>query len=172
MIVRIAAQSDVPNMLERHVSLEMKNRILGLVTPFLVAVGCTVMLPTAAHATGSICGGYTNIVYANRYNDSKGNPMATIYVYTKGSAVDQYQTTTPTCAIFYAEGNYSGESKYMGVTLCSDYIGVPCTTNHGNFKSYAGPVYQARGGCGTVTYDMKNTAGTTIVSDSSALGCD
>ncbi|MFC1417652.1 hypothetical protein [Streptacidiphilus cavernicola] len=150
----------------------MKTRILGLLAPLAMAVGCLVAVPTAAHATGSICGGYTNIVYANRYNDSKGNPMATIYVYTKGGAVDQYKLTTPTCAILYAEGAYSGESKYMGVTLCSDYVAVPCTTDHGTYKSYAGPVYQAHGGCGSVTYVMKNTAGTTIVSDSSALGCD
>jgi hypothetical protein len=150
----------------------MKTRILGVFAPLLLAIGTIIAVPSVANAAAP-CSGYTNIVYADRFNDSKGIPMATVYVYTKGTVSQQLDPETPTCGVLYAEGNYTAQSKYMGITLCSNYVGVPCSTNHGNFKEYAGPVYQAHGGCGSVTFVMKNAKGTTIVNGSNnTLGCE
>ncbi|MFI9272128.1 hypothetical protein ACIGXM_15595 [Kitasatospora sp. NPDC052896] len=149
----------------------MKTRILKMLAPLVIAIGSVIGVPAAAHAA-TLCGGYTNIGEAEQFKDSKGVPMATLYLYSKGGPGSQYSSDTPTCGILFAEGSYSQESKYMGITLCSNYIGVPCTTDHGNYREYAGPVYQARGGCGQATFVMKNPQGTTIVSGTRGFNCD
>ncbi|MET7782727.1 hypothetical protein ABZT28_44680 [Streptomyces sp. NPDC005388] len=46
----------------------------------------------------------------------------------------------------------------MKLKLCSNYTAEGCASDEGNFSQYAGPVYRAHGGCGTVTALMKNTS--------------
>ncbi|MEE4543529.1 hypothetical protein V2S66_16300 [Streptomyces sp. V4-01] len=145
-------------------------RVLRTVAPLVLAAGTVIAIPTVSHAASAPCAGYTiDNDAAQRYYDSKGVAVATSYIYTKGSP---YLDSSPSCAVFYAEGTYSTETKYMGITLCDNYTATACDTDHGNYKEYAGPVTQAHGGCGTVHVVMRNPAGTTIVDSSYGMPCD
>ncbi|MCQ4083994.1 hypothetical protein NGB36_26255 [Streptomyces sp. RB6PN25] len=127
------------------------------------AVHSVTVRPNAQlEAAGStVCGsGYTTIEEARRWTDSRGNPLGDVYTYTNGQTTGPNYQDKPVCAAFF---NDIGASRYMKITLCDNYTGDPCTSDAGNYSSYAGPVYQRRGFCGTVTVLMKN-GGTTIVS--------
>jgi hypothetical protein len=147
-------------------------RLLRSAAPLVLAAGTVIAVPTVSHAATATapCAGYTVDADASvRYFDSKGVPVATSYIYSKGSP---YDANSPTCAVFYAEGVYSGETKYMGITLCDNWTATACDTDHGNYQDYAGPVTQAKGGCGSVHVVMRNPAGTTIVDNSYGMPCD
>ncbi|MDH6109304.1 hypothetical protein P3T36_000076 [Kitasatospora sp. MAP12-15] len=146
----------------------MIKRLAAMLSPLVLAGGMLIAFPGTSQAATD-CAGLTHISYAERFNDSKGVPMATLYIYNKTSAV---MSDEPACAILYSEGAYYGQAKYMSITICDNYTGDPCVTNRGTFKDFAGPVVQKRGGCSTVTYEMKNSKGVVIVKGSAGDPCD
>ncbi|MFI2640837.1 hypothetical protein [Streptomyces sp. NPDC018610] len=119
----------------------------------------------AATATANVCGsGYTISVGAWRYGTN-----GTTYTWTNGTSGSGYYDK-PICAVFF---NDTGASRYMGVRLRSNYTADPAAEDFGTYGSYAGPVYQKRGYCGTVYSYMKDSSGKAVVDNVQTVGaCD
>ncbi|MFJ8022372.1 hypothetical protein [Streptomyces sp. NPDC096311] len=107
--------------------------------------------PVAVVAAATVCGTGYNLYKAEQLPDA--SRLGTLFVYVKGS--NPASNDAPTCAIF--DNNTSG-AKWMKLKLCSNYTAEGCASDEGNFSEYAGPVYRAHGGCGTVTALMKNSS--------------
>ncbi|MCX4430652.1 hypothetical protein [Streptomyces mirabilis] len=107
--------------------------------------------PAAVVAAATVCGTGYNLYKAEQLPDA--SRLGTLFVYVKGS--NPASNDAPTCAIF--DNNTSG-AKWMKLKLCSNCTAEGCASDEGNFSQYAGPVYRAHGGCGTVTALMKNTS--------------
>ncbi|MGW5211675.1 hypothetical protein ACWEQO_10795 [Streptomyces sp. NPDC004051] len=116
----------------------------------------------AAVAAANVCGsGYTISTGAWRY-DTYG----TTYTWTNGTSGSGYYDK-PICAVFF---NDSGYTRYMGVRLKSNYTSDAPAEDFGAFGSYAGPVYQKRGYCGTVYSYMQDSNGKILVDRVQTVG--
>ncbi|MFE1855396.1 hypothetical protein [Streptomyces sp. NPDC059489] len=121
---------------------------------------------TAAAAAGAnVCGaGYTISTGAWRYGTN-----GTTYTWTNGTSGSGYYDK-PICAVFF---NDTGASRSMGVRLRSNYTADAPAEDFGTFSTYAGPVYQKRGYCGTVYSYMKDSSGKAVVDNTQTIGaCD
>ncbi|MHC0430862.1 hypothetical protein ACX6XY_11815 [Streptomyces sp. O3] len=106
--------------------------------------------PQRALLSGVVCGSsYPTLVHAERL-PYPSNRKATVYIW-------QGKTTGPNfydkaiCATLW---NDTGKRHKVEARLCSNYTSDGCDTNSGWFSSYAGPVYQKRGYCGTMRSRM------------------
>ncbi len=108
--------------------------------------------PNAVTAAATVCGSGYHLYSADMLPDA--SRKATLFVYVKGS--NPASNDAPTCAIL---DNNTGSAKWMKLKLCSNYTADGCASDEGTFSQYAGPVYRAHGGCGTVTALMKTTSG-------------
>ncbi|MFE2940762.1 hypothetical protein ACFXKG_17135 [Streptomyces sp. NPDC059255] len=109
-----------------------------------------------AVAAANVCGtGYTISTNAVRYGT-----YGTTYTWTNGTTSGSSYYDKPICAVFF---NDTGASKSMGVRLRSNYTADAPAEDFGTYSSYAGPVYQKRGYCGTAYSYMKS--GSTVVVD-------
>jgi hypothetical protein len=116
----------------------------------------------AAAAAANVCGsGYTISTGAWRYST-----YGTTYTWTNGTSGSGYYDK-PICAVFF---NDTGASRSMGVRLRSNYTADPAAEDFGTYSSYAGPVYQKRGYCGTVYSYMKNSSGQVVVDNTQTIG--
>ncbi|MFH9040459.1 hypothetical protein ACH4FA_14010 [Streptomyces sp. NPDC017966] len=116
----------------------------------------------AAVAAANVCGsGYTISTGAWRYDG-----YGTTYTWTNGTSGAGYYDR-PICAVFF---NDSGYTKYMGVRLRSNYTADAPAEDFGAFGSYAGPVYQKRGYCGTVYSYMEASNGNVLVDRTQTVG--
>ncbi|MFJ8795135.1 hypothetical protein [Streptomyces sp. NPDC102462] len=135
-----------------------------------LAAGTVVAVPSTSHAyVVSECLDFPYMVGQRTWKDSAGQAMANVAIYGKRNASADPGSI---CAYFAARGAYEGVAKYMGITLCDNWVDTPCDSDTGTFKYYAGPVYQKDGACGYATVRMRNAAGTTIINDSYYLVCD
>ncbi|MCP3765756.1 MULTISPECIES: hypothetical protein [unclassified Streptomyces] len=117
---------------------------------------------SAAVAASNVCGsGYTISTGAWRY-DTYG----TTYTWTNGTSGSGYYDK-PICAVFF---NDSGYTRYMGVRLKSNYTSDAPAEDFGAFGSYAGPVYQKRGYCGTVYSYMQDSNAKVLVDRVQTVG--
>jgi hypothetical protein len=117
----------------------------------------------AATATANVCGsGYTISTGAWRYST-----YGTTYTWTNGTTTGSSYYDKPICAVFF---NDSGYTKYMGVRLSSNYTADAPAQDFGAYGSYAGPVYQKRGYCGTVYSYMEDSAGKVLVDNVETVG--
>ncbi|MFI6583015.1 hypothetical protein [Embleya sp. NPDC050493] len=108
--------------------------------------------PGAVRAALVVCGANYVLENAERL-PSSDNRLATLFTYRIPGNIPNDE---PTCAIL---DNNTASTKWMKLKLCSNWIADGCAEDVGNFTSYAGPVYRARGGCGKVYAIMKNSAG-------------
>ncbi|MFD0228805.1 hypothetical protein ACWGPD_17630 [Streptomyces hirsutus] len=116
----------------------------------------------AAVAAANVCGsGYTISTGAWRYST-----YGTTYTWTNGTSGSGYYDK-PICAVFF---NDSGYTRYMGVRLRSNYTADAPAEDFGAFGSYAGPVYQKRGYCGTVYSYMQDSTGKVLVDNVQTIG--
>ncbi|MEZ3178720.1 hypothetical protein KYY02_08385 [Streptomyces pimonensis] len=116
----------------------------------------------AAVAAANVCGsGYTISTGAWRHDG-----YGTTYTWTDGTSGAGYYDR-PICAVFF---NDSGYTKYMGVRLRSNYTADAPDEDFGAFGSYAGPVYQKRGYCGTVYSYMEASNGNVLVDRTQTVG--
>lgn len=102
-----------------------------------------------ATAAANVCGsGYTISVRAARYGT-----YGTTYTWTNGKITgDNAYYDRPICAVFF---NDTGSAHYMRLKLADNYTSTPDVEDSGTFSSYAGPLYQNRGYCGTAYSNMK-----------------
>jgi hypothetical protein len=107
--------------------------------------------PAGVVAAATVCGTGYDLYRAAMLPDA--SRKGTLFVYVKGD--NPSSNDAPTCAIL---DNNTGSAKWMKLKLCSNYTAEGCASDEGNFSEYAGPVYRAHGGCGTVTALMKNTS--------------
>ncbi|MFM9615447.1 hypothetical protein [Streptomyces niveiscabiei] len=99
---------------------------------------------SAAIAAANVCGtGYTISTGAWRYST-----YGTTYAWTNGTSG-------------------SGSTRYIGVRLRSNYT---ADAPDEDFGSYAGPVHQKRGYCGTVYSYMRDSAGKALVDRVQTVG--
>ncbi|MFJ9855419.1 hypothetical protein [Streptomyces sp. NPDC101150] len=120
--------------------------------------------PSAAAAAANVCGsGYTISVSAARYGS-----YGTVYTWTNGktSGPNAYYDK-PICGVFF---NDTGAARYMGIRLNDNYTATPAVEDFGTYSTYAGPVYQNRGYCGTVYSYMKQPNGTVVVDNKLGVG--
>lgn len=109
-----------------------------------------------AAATANVCGsGYTISTGAARYST-----YGSTYTWTNGATTGGSYYDKPICAVFF---NDTGYTRYMGIRLKDNYTATPDTEDFGSYGTYAGPVYQNRGYCGTAYSYMK--VGTQVVVD-------
>ncbi len=134
------------------------------------AVAGTVKIITAniqlAAASVNVCGaGYAISTGAWRYGT-----WGTTYTWTNGNTTGPNYEDRPICAVFF---NDTGSAHYMGVRLRTNYTSIGPVQNFGTFSSYAGPVYQSKGYCGTVYSYMKAPNGAVVVDNDQTVGaCD
>lgn len=118
--------------------------------------------PVAAAAAANACGsGYTISTGAWRYST-----YGSTYTWTNGTSGSGYYDK-PICALFF---NDTGASRSMGVRLRSNYTADPAVEDFGTYSTYAGPVYQKRGYCGTVYSYMKDSSGKVVVDKTQTIG--
>ncbi|MBY8884127.1 hypothetical protein K7472_04610 [Streptomyces sp. PTM05] len=102
----------------------------------------------------TVCGsGYNTIIAAQRFTGTGGTPLGDVYSYTNGKVTGPNYEDKQVCAAFF---NDLGVSRYMKITFCDNYTADKCAVDSGNYSSYAGPVYQNRGYCGTISVVMNN----------------
>lgn len=119
--------------------------------------------PQAAAVTANVCGsGYNISTGAWRYGTN-----GTTYTWTNGTTSGDSYYDKPICAVFF---NDTGSTRYMGVRLNDNYTSTPATQDFGSYSSYAGPVYQKRGYCGTVYSYMKSSSGAVVVDNVQTVG--
>ncbi|MFI7408936.1 hypothetical protein ACIBU0_09745 [Streptomyces sp. NPDC049627] len=111
--------------------------------------------PRSVARAGNVCGTGYKLYKAEQLPDSRR--FATLFVYVKGD--NPASNNAPTCAIL---DNNLGSAKWMKIKLCSNWTADGCESDSGVFSQYAGPVYRARGGCGTVTALMKNSTSDSV----------
>lgn len=117
----------------------------------------------AAIATANVCGsGYTISTGAWRYST-----YGTTYTWTNGTTTGSSYYDKPICAVFF---NDTGYTRYMGVRLRSNYTADAPAQDFGAYGSYAGPVYQKRGYCGTVYSYMEDSSGRVLVDSVQTVG--
>ncbi|MFI8216909.1 hypothetical protein [Streptomyces sp. NPDC085932] len=122
--------------------------------------------PTITAAAANVCGsGYTISEGAARYGTN-----ATLYLWWNG----KYSGTNKLydkyiCGVLF---NDTGSARYMGIRLKDNFTDTPHAEDFGTFSTYAGPVYQKRGGCGEAYSYMKS--GSTVVVDNTyeMSGCN
>lgn len=96
------------------------------------------------------------------YKDSSG---------TVAAVMQSYDTADGVCINLVSKNQYSGVAKYMRLRVC-DGARANCTTDEGNFSSYAGPIYKSLH-CVTVRSTMRSPSGTLIMDNWSIGGsCD
>ncbi|MFD5033536.1 hypothetical protein ACFWM0_24480 [Streptomyces sp. NPDC058405] len=121
--------------------------------------------PVTAAAAANACGtGYTISVYAERLPDARR--FATLYVWTNGKTTGSSFYDKPVCAVLY---NETGATQSMGIRLRSNYTSDAPTEDFGSYASYAGPVYQNRGYCGTV-YSYMKMGGQVVIDTTRGVG--
>ncbi|GAA2921434.1 hypothetical protein GCM10020221_17070 [Streptomyces thioluteus] len=99
-----------------------------------------------------MCGaGYNVSVYAERM-PSPTQRYATLYLWTNGQETGPRYYDKPICAVL---ANDTGAKQSMGIRLKSNYTDDAAREDFGTFGTYAGPVYQNRGYCGTAYSYMK-----------------
>jgi hypothetical protein len=110
----------------------------------------------AAAAAANVCG--------TGYNISTGawreGTYGTTYTWTNGRTTGSSYYDKPICGVFF---NDTGATRYMGVRLRSNYTSDASKEDFGRYSTYAGPVYQNRGYCGTVYSYMKDSNGRVVV---------
>ncbi|MFC8421094.1 hypothetical protein ACFUN7_09475 [Streptomyces sp. NPDC057236] len=107
--------------------------------------------PERVQAMANLCGAeYDTITLALRL-PTETNRLGTLWVYGGNGAASNQNT----CSVF---DNNTGGAKWMKLQLCDNYTSTPCAVDQGTFSSYAGPVWQKPGGCGTVTALMKTSS--------------
>ncbi|WP_338673410.1 hypothetical protein V1460_10100 [Streptomyces sp. SCSIO 30461] len=117
----------------------------------------------AAAATANVCGaGYTISTGAWRYGTN-----GTTYTWTNGTSTGGSYYDKPICAVFF---NDTGSTRYMGVRLNDNYTSTAATQDFGSYSTYAGPVYQKRGYCGTVYSYMKSSSGAVVIDNVQTVG--
>ncbi|HEY7593579.1 MAG TPA: hypothetical protein VH969_10535 [Actinophytocola sp.] len=122
---------------------------------------------SAAVAAANVCGaGYTISTGAWRL-PSTTTDYGSLYTWTNGKTSGPSYYDKPICAVFF---NDTGVSRYMGVRLKSNYTADPAKEDFGTYSSYAGPVYQNRGYCGTAYAYMENSSGTVLVDSIHTVG--
>ncbi|WP_241266719.1 hypothetical protein [Streptomyces scabichelini] len=115
---------------------------------------------TLAAAAANVCGsGYTISTGAWRL-PTQTSVYGTLYTWTNGTTTGSRIYDKPICAVFF---NDSGYTRYMGVRLSSNYTADPDKEDFGAYSTYAGPVYQKRGYCGTAYAYMENSNGKVMV---------
>ncbi|MFD5160457.1 hypothetical protein ACFWMJ_20680 [Streptomyces hawaiiensis] len=121
---------------------------------------------TMAAAAANVCGsGYTISAGAARYGTN-----ASLYLWWNGKysgsdkLYDKY-----ICGVLF---NDTGSARYMGIRLKTNRTDIPPTEDFGTYSTYAGPVYQKRGGCGEAYSYMKS--GSKVVVDNTYVmhGCN
>ncbi|MEU6184310.1 hypothetical protein [Streptomyces coeruleorubidus] len=121
---------------------------------------------TMTAAAANVCGsGYTISEGAARYGTN-----ATLYLWWNGKysgsnkLYDKY-----ICGVLF---NDTGSARYMGIRLKTNRTDIPPAEDFGTFSTYAGPVYQKRGGCGEAYSYMKS--GSKVVVDNTYVmhGCN
>ncbi|MEV5352909.1 hypothetical protein AB0N88_19635 [Streptomyces sp. NPDC093516] len=112
---------------------------------------------TVTAAAANVCGsGYTISEGAARYGTN-----ATLYLWWNGKysgsnkLYDKY-----ICGVLF---NDTGSARSMGIRLKDNFTDTPHAEDFGTYSTYAGPVYQKRGGCGEAYSYMKS--GSTVVVD-------
>lgn len=115
-----------------------------------------------AAVTANVCGsGYTISTGAARYGT-----YGTTYTWTNGTETGDSYYDKPICAVFF---NDTGYSRYMGIRLKDNYTSTPHVEDFGTYRSYAGPVYQKRGYCGTA-YSYMEIGGKAVVDNYKQVG--
>ncbi|MFF1650546.1 hypothetical protein [Streptomyces sp. NPDC058240] len=119
--------------------------------------------PVSAAAAANACGsGYTISTGAWRYG-----AYGSTYTWTNGTSSGSGYYDKPICALFF---NDTGASRSIGVRLSSNYTADPTVQDFGTYSSYAGPLYQKRGYCGTVYSYMKDSSGKVVVDNTQTIG--
>ncbi|MEU7717615.1 hypothetical protein [Streptomyces tibetensis] len=117
-------------------------------------------------AAANVCGsGYTISAGAARYGNN-----ASLYLWWNG----KYSGTNKLydkyiCGVLF---NDTGSARSMGIRLKDNFTDTPHAEDFGTYSTYAGPVYQKRGGCGEAYSYMKS--GSTVVVDNTYTmsGCN
>lgn len=121
---------------------------------------------TVTAAAANVCGsGYTISAGAARYGTN-----ASLYLWWNGKysgsnkLYDKY-----ICGVLF---NDTGSARSMGIRLKDNFTDTPHTEDFGTYSTYAGPVYQKRGGCGEAYSYMKS--GSVVVVDNTYVmsGCN
>ncbi|WP_405506150.1 hypothetical protein [Streptomyces purpurascens] len=121
--------------------------------------------PMAA-AAANVCGsGYTISEGAARYGTN-----ATLYLWWNGKysgsnkLYDKY-----ICGVLF---NDTGSARSMGIRLKDNFTDTPHTEDFGTYSTYAGPVYQKRGGCGEAYSYMKSGSQVVVDNTYKMSGCN
>lgn len=121
---------------------------------------------SAAAAAANVCGdGYTISAGAARYGNN-----ASLYLWWNGKysgsnkLYDKY-----ICGVLF---NDTGYTRNMGIKLWSNYTADPVKEDFGYYKTYAGPVYQKRGGCGKAYSYMLDGTGVVVDNYYTMSGCN
>ncbi|MEU6536861.1 hypothetical protein [Streptomyces sp. NPDC047000] len=118
----------------------------------------------AAVAAANVCGsGYTISVGAARYGT-----YGTAYAWWNGEySGSNTLYDRPICGVFF---NDTGAKHYMGVRLKDNYTATADTQDFGSYSTYAGPVYQDKGYCGSLYSYMEDAAGNAVVDNYTSVG--
>lgn len=121
---------------------------------------------SAAAAAANVCGtDYTISAGAARYGAN-----ASLYLWWNGKysgsnkLYDKY-----ICGVLF---NDTGYTANMGIRLRTNYTADPAQEDFGYYKSYAGPVYQKRGGCGKAYSYMLTGSGVVVDNTYTMSGCN
>ncbi|MFE0253964.1 hypothetical protein [Streptomyces sp. NPDC059010] len=121
---------------------------------------------TVTAAAANVCGsGYTISAGAARYGNN-----ASLYLWWNGKysgsnkLYDKY-----ICGVLF---NDTGYTRNMGIKLWSNYTADPVKEDFGYYKTYAGPVYQKRGGCGKAYSYMLDGSGVVVDNYFTMSGCN
>ena len=121
---------------------------------------------TMTAAAANVCGsGYTISAGAARYGSN-----ASLYLWWNGKysgsnkLYDKY-----ICGVLF---NDTGSARYMGIRLKDNFTDTPHAEDFGTFSTYAGPVYQKRGGCGEAYSYMKSGSNVVVDNTYTMPGCN
>lgn len=121
---------------------------------------------TVTAAAANVCGsGYTISAGAARYGTN-----ASLYLWWNGKysgsnkLYDKY-----ICGVLF---NDTGSARSMGIRLKDNFTDTPHAEDFGTYSTYAGPVYQKRGGCGEAYSYMKSGSRVVVDNTYTMSGCN
>ncbi|AMW15481.1 hypothetical protein A4E84_24765 [Streptomyces qaidamensis] len=121
---------------------------------------------TVTAAAANVCGsGYTISAGAARYGSN-----ASLYLWWNGKysgsnkLYDKY-----ICGVLF---NDTGSARSMGIRLKDNFTDTPHAEDFGTYSTYAGPVYQKRGGCGEAYSYMKSGSSVVVDNTYTMSGCN
>ncbi|GHC68365.1 hypothetical protein AB0N97_05830 [Streptomyces collinus] len=121
---------------------------------------------TVTAAAANVCGsGYTISAGAARYGTN-----ASLYLWWNGKysgsnkLYDKY-----ICGVLF---NDTGAARSMGIRLKDNFTDTPHAEDFGTYSTYAGPVYQKRGGCGEAYSYMKSGSRVVVDNIYTMSGCN